>query len=302
MVSFFRVIKFAFQDAARNAGLSFMIVLILVLMLLSVNTLMIVNVLTQEATQSIKNQIDVSIFFNADATTKQVQEIESVIKSFPEVVSLNFIDKDQVLVNFKEQHKADPEILASLDELGGNPLGPTLVLKTKEPGDYQKIITALSVPEYQNLVEAKSFDDTEMAINKISVITKQVEKFVLALSVLFAAVAFLIILNTIRVSIYTQRIEIAIKKLVGATNWFVRGPYLVESLIFSVISVGITFGFVALALHFVDPYVTIIFGRTSILTNYFLSHIMLLSLAQFGAVLALTVLSSLLAMRKYLRA
>lgn len=301
MVSFWRVIKSAFQDMARNFGLSAMTILILVLMLLSVNTLIIVNVLTGEAVQSIKNQLDVSLYFSHDATDKQITEITSYVQSFPEVIETIFLSREQVLEKFKEQHRADKEILAALDELKDNPLGATLILKTREPGDYKKIISALTVPEYENIIEAKSFGDSEKAIERVHTVTTNVEKFGYGLSALFALIAFLIIFNTIRVAIYTQRIEIGIKKLVGATNWFVRGPYIVESFVFTFASILLTFGLVVLALYFVEPYVAIVFEKQGILTNYYLSNKMALLGWQFLAVLVLTIFSSWLAVRRYLR-
>ena len=301
MLSLLRVIKFAFQDMARNFGLSFMTVLILVLMLLSINTLVVINVLTGEAVRLIKDQIDVSVYFSYDATDKEIQEIKSYTQSFPEVVNIDYFTREQVLEQFKTQHGDDKDVLAALSELNENPLGATMVIRTREPKDYAKIISALNVPEYENIIEAKSFGDTEKAIGRVHTITTNVEHFGYALSVLFAIIAFLIIFNTIRVAIYTQRIEIGIKKLVGATNWFVRGPYLVESLFFTCLSVAVTAAVVYFALRFLEPYVMVVFQKTGILTNYYLSHKMQLTGLQFIAVLFLTIFSSLLAMRRYLR-
>jgi len=301
MLSLLRVIKFAFQDMARNFGLSFMTVLILILMLLSINTLVVINVLTGEAVRLIKDQIDVSVYFSYDATDKEIQEIKSYTQSFPEVVNIDYFTREQVLEQFKTQHGDDKDVLAALSELNENPLGATMVIRTREPKDYSKIISALNVPEYENIIEAKSFGDTEKAIGRVHTITTNVEHFGYALSVLFAIIAFLIIFNTIRVAIYTQRIEIGIKKLVGATNWFVRGPYLVESLFFTCLSVAVTAAIVYFAIRFLEPYVAVVFQKTGILTNYYLSHKMQLTGVQFIAVLFLTIFSSLLAMRRYLR-
>jgi len=300
-MSFFRVIKFAFQDMVRNIGLSAMTVLILVLMLLSINTLIIINTITGEAVRTIKEQIDVSVYFNEESTVEEIEEIKSYVNSFPEVVEIKFFSGEEVLIGFREQHIDNPEIIAALDELGENPLGPTMIIRTREPKDYEKVITALSVPEYETIIEAKTFGDTEKAIERIHVITTQVERFGVGLSVLFAFIAFLIIFNTIRVAIYTQRSEISIKKLVGASNWFVQGPYIIESFIFTILSIAITGGLIILSLRFLDPYVEIVFGKAEMLAGYYQTNFWLLLLIHFVSVLLLTVLSSILAMRKYLR-
>ncbi|OGH58901.1 MAG: hypothetical protein A2725_04100 [Candidatus Magasanikbacteria bacterium RIFCSPHIGHO2_01_FULL_33_34] len=302
MRSFFRAIKFAFQDIFRNISLSLMTVLILVLMLLSVNTLIIIKFFTSQATQSVKDQIDVSIFFAHTASDEEIDEVQSYIKSFPEVSNVEYFSKDQVLEDFKAKYSDNENIIASIEELDENPLGPTMIVKTRNPGDYNKLITALSVPEYQDIVVAKTFVDTELAIERIDNITTQVERFSVILTGLFGVIAFLIIFNTIRVAIYTQRIEITIKKLVGATNWFIRSPYIIESFIFTVFSVGITYFLMKFAAGLIDPYVAVVFKKEWLLTDYLTSNIIVLVGSQFLAVLLLTIFSSFLAMRRHLKA
>lgn len=301
MFSFFRAIKFALQDILRNISLSFMTVLILILMLLSVNTLFLIQRLTQEAVNSVKGQVDVSIFFHRAVTDEQVNEIRKYVGSFPEVVDMVYYNRDEVLDQFRGQYADNKEVLASLTELGDNPLGPTLIVKTRDPGDYQKIITALNVPEYETIIEAKTFADTERAIARIHVITSYVERFAVGLTGLFAIIAFFIIFNTIRVAIYTHRVEIGIKRLVGATNWFIRSPYIIGSFLFSFISTLVTVVVVYGAVIFLDPYIAVLFERSGVLTDYYWLHIVRLVGWQFLAVLLLTFISSSLAMRRYLK-
>jgi cell division transport system permease protein len=301
MFSLLRIARFAVQDILRNFSLSFMTVLILILMLLSVNTLFIVEVLTNEATSAVKNQIDVSVYFDHKATEEQVLEIREYVSSFPEVVEVTYLSREEVLEQFREKHKNNVDILSSLEELESNPLGPSMIVKMRDPSEYRKVITALDIPEYENVIEAKTFADTERAIDRIGVITTQVERFSIILSAFFAAIAFLIIFNTVRVAIYTQRVEINIKKLVGATNWFIRGPYVVSSLIFSIVSVLAAYAIILGATQFLDPYISIVFDTDPFLTNYFKSHILMLGGIQFVAVFLLTVVSSMVAMRKHLR-
>lgn len=302
MQSFLRVIKFAFQDLARSLSLSFMTVFILTLMLLSVNTLWSLDTLTKAAVEAVKKQIDVSIYFVPEATDKNVDEIKNYVNMFPEVTDIKLQSKDDVLASFREQHKLQKEALDALVELGKNPFGPTMIIKTKEPQDYKKIVEALSVPEYANLIEAKSFDNHEDAIERLQNITNRIEKIGFGLTVLFALISFLIIFNTIRVAINTQRMEISIKRLVGASNWFIRGPYLVESLVFTILSVLLTIGLVFLGLKWIDPYLAVVLPNGFSLTNYFKSNMLTLFSSQALAVLLLTVLSSGLAMRKQLKA
>ncbi|MFA7244860.1 MAG: permease-like cell division protein FtsX [Candidatus Magasanikbacteria bacterium] len=298
---FFRIIKFSFQEIVRNMSLSIMTVLILVLMLLSINTLVVVKILTDESIIAVKKQIDVSIYFDPEATEEEITEIRDYVGSFPEVEKETFMTREEVFENFKTVYADNPDVLDSLNELTENPLGPTLIIKTREPKDYEKIIEALSVPEYENIIEAKTFGDTQTAINRIHSITTNVQKFTYFLTILFAIISFIIIFNTIRVAIYTQRAEIGIKRLVGATSWFIRGPYLIESFIFSVISVSLTYVMVNFFLKILDPYIGVIFEKQNLLSSYLSENLLFVLGGEFVIVLLLTMISSGFAMNRYLR-
>lgn len=301
MRSLFRIAKFAFQDIGRNIGLSFMTVFILVLMLLSVNTLWSLDVITKQAVQLVREQVTISFYLSPNATDQQVKELKSYVATFQEIVSLKLVSKEDVLKTFKERHKFSPEVLEALNELGGNPFGPTITVRTKEPGDYRKIIDALSVPEYQPIIENKSFDGNESALDRIQLITSRIERVGLGLSLLFAVIAFFIIFNTIRAAIQSQKVEISIKRLVGANNWFIRGPYLLEAVIYAILSTLITIALVFTAFHWLDQYISIIFTNGFSLTKYYQSNMLYLFGIQAIAVLVLTNLSSGLAMRRQLK-
>lgn len=301
MRSLYRIAKFALQDIFRNIGLSFMTVFILVLMLLSVNTLWSLDVVTKQAVKLVREQVTISFYLVPNVSDEQVNEIKTYISTFPEVVSMKLVSKEDVFNSFKERHKFSPEVLEALNELGSNPFGPTITIRTREPGDYRKIIDALSVPEYQPIIENKSFDGNEGALDRIQLITSRIEKIGLGLSLLFAIIAFFIIFNTIRAAIQSQRVEISIKRLVGANNWFIRGPYVFEAIIYALLSAGITIALVFFSLHWLDQYISIIFANGFSLTNYYQSNMLYLFGIQALAVLVLTNLSSGLAMRRQLK-
>ena len=302
MRSLYRITKFAMQDIARNLGLSFMTVLILVLMLLSVNTLLSLDIVTKRAVQMVRDQVTISFYLTSEIADQNVKELKSYILSFPEVVDLKLLSKEEVLKTFKTNHQYSPEILQALDELGGNPFGPTLTVRTREPGDYRKILSALSVPEYEPLIESKSFSGNEPALDRIQLITNRIERIGFGLSVFFAVIAFLIIFNTVRVAIHGQRIEISIKRLVGANNWFIRGPYWLEAGIFTLASIIITIVIVFVSLSWLDRYIGIVLGNQFSLTDYYRSHMLYLFGLQSVAVLLLTIVSSGFAMRRQLKA
>lgn len=296
-----RIIKFSFVDIARNASLSFMTILILTLLLLSVNTLFGVRFLTSQAVSAIKQKIDVSIYVKPTVSDEDTEKLKKTIEAFSDVKQVVYINRDDSLKNFKEKYKDNPEILASLNELDGNPLGATLIIKTDEPKDYEKIIAGINKPEFNSLIEDKTFADTQTAITKIQTITTQIEHFAIGITSLFAFIAIIIVFNTIRVAIYTERVEIGIKKLVGASNWFIRGPYLFEAFFFSTLALIIASGVVYAGIRLLDPIVSPLFDQPAMLTTGLKTHILALVGIQYGAILGLTILTSAVAMRKYLK-
>lgn len=301
MLSLFRILKFAILDIGRNISLSFMTVFILILMLLSVNVLWSLDVVTKQAVGSVKKQIDVSFYFIQKVKDKDVKDVEKYVKTFPEVTSIKIVTAKQVLDDFKTRHKDKKETIQALEELGSNPFGPTMIVQTKEPRDYKKIIKALDVPEYQKVIESRSFDQHENAIIRLQDIINRIERIGFGLSTLFAVIAFLIIFNTVRVAINSQRTEISIKRLVGASNWFIRGPYLVEAVIFTILSIALTYITIFFAFNWLDSYLSVVLPNGFSLTNYYKSNIFFLGGIQAAAVLLLTIVSSILAMRKQLR-
>lgn len=296
-----RIIKFAVQNIWRNLGLSFMTVTILIVTLLSFNVFIAMSAMTRHAVETVKDKIDASVYFAPEATDAQVQEVQEFLRTFPEIKDLTLKTRDEVLGQFKEKHKNNPDVMESLNELEGNPFGPTLIITTHEPGQYETVLKALTTPDLQKIIEGKTFDNNEGFIQRLQLITRRVEQLVLGVTALFLLIAFLIIFNTIRVAIYTQREEISIKKLVGATNWFIRAPFLLDGVAYTLVSVGVAVAFIFGILGFVDEYIQAVFNASFSLIAYFRAN-PLIFVYEIVAVLLLTWLSSALAMRKYLRA
>ncbi len=300
-IAWWRIFKFSLLDLVRNASLATMTVIVLSLLLISVNTLLGIRVLTAAAVTSVKEKIDLSVYLKPETTNDLVTKLTADIKSIPAVKSVNQISADEALQNFKNQYQDRPEIIAALNEVGANPLGPALVVKTDDPTQYSQVITILNKEEYVTLIEDKTFADTAVAIDTLHRVTGSIEKALWGVTAVFGFIAIVIIFTTIRVAIYTERIEIAVKKLVGASNWFIRGPYLVEGVILSTISVALALGAIYAAAQAIDPHFSPLLDQNNILTNYLRTNILSLAGFEYLAALVLTIGTSAIAMRKYLK-
>jgi cell division transport system permease protein len=291
-ISLARIIKFSLQDIGRNIWLSLVTIVILVLTLFSVNMLLAVRAISSTAVSTIKQKIDMSIYLKPDAPAERISFLQAKIAEIPYVGEVRFVSKEEALANFTKNYQRDAKISEALRELGGvNPLSPSLVVKPKNLNDFNALIQSLQQTK-DPIIEAGDFDNHKEIIDKIDAITKKVSDAGLIVSLLFVVVTLLVIYNTARVAIYTHRNEIAIMRLVGASNWFIRGPFLLSSLIYTLIGMVLLVSIFYVFLNLLQPYLETFFASYNFnIINYFSSNFVLI----FGAEFVVAALVNLLA-------
>ena len=301
-LTLFRTIKFALQGFWRNIWLSIVTIVILILTLFSISVVGTVNIIGREAIDSIKEKIDVSAYFKNDVAEDQIFEINYRLESLSQVKSVDYVSKEKALENFKEKHKDDPEIVSSLEELEDNPLGATLVIKANNIEDYEEILNVLEDPDYAEFIQDINYQDNELLIDQLTGITNQIQRIAIIFSGIFIIIAVLIIFNTIRITIYTHREEIGIMKLVGATNWFIRAPFLIESVIYGVLACVIILVILYPLIDVISPQVSKFFaGYEFDLIQYFKDNFWYIAGLQLAFAVVLSVISSSIAVGKYLK-
>ncbi len=301
-LTFYRALRFAFQGFWRNIWLSVVTIIILVLTLFSVSVVAGINVVGREMVKSIENKVDVSVYFFPTVSDSDVESVQYRLESLGSVASVTRVSKEEALAQFKERHKNDPTITESLNELTDNPLGTTLIIKAKKIEDYPLILQVLDDPDYQKLVQNRNFEDNQKIVARLSDISGRIQRGAIALSAMFIIISILIIFNTIRITIYTHREEIGIMKLVGASNWFVRFPFIIESLLYGLIAVAITLILVFPLVQLVSPQLQSFFqGYSFDLAAYFTGHFLMFALMQVALATFLSMASSAVAVGKYLR-
>ncbi|MFA5020642.1 MAG: permease-like cell division protein FtsX [Patescibacteria group bacterium] len=299
--TFSRGIIFALQSFWRNIWLSIATVFIVFLALISVNFLITINVITDSAVAIIKNRVDVSVYFKPDIRESKIAEVKLRLEGLPEVKEIVYKSCDDNLASFAERHRTDQKIQETLQELDGNPMGATLVVKAKDLRDYPKIMETLDDPAISELVEEKNFDNNQLVIDRINQIAVNVKKIMLAISAIFTLIAILIVFNTVRVAIFTHQNEIAIMKLVGAGNWFIRFPFVFEAVLAGLLAVLVTLIFLYPCLSFAQNYLSSFFvGSNFDLLGYFNRNFLVIFGTQIIAIIVLNTVSALVAISKYL--
>ena len=160
----------------------------------------------------------------------------------------------------------------------------------------------LNNSKYNELISDKNFDDNKIYIGKIKKVSDNINWIGLLASSIFIFIAVLIVFNTIRVAIYTHQKEIAIMKLVGAANWFIRSPFLVESIFYGTIAWLIAVGLIYPLLNLLQPFLTNFFLTDSFnIISYFKDNFWSLFGLELLLVVFLNIVSSSVAIRRYLK-
>ncbi|HLD34299.1 MAG: cell division protein FtsX [Parcubacteria group bacterium GW2011_GWA2_47_26] len=301
-LSLVRVTKLAFQQFHRNLWLSVVTISLLILPLLVINLVIGLGVVAQVTRDAVQDKIDVSVYFKPAVANEEVESLRVAVLALPEVKSVDYIPREGSLARFRERHKNDPVILESLDELGENPFGATLAVKAKNPEDYPRILAFLENEQYKDKIEEKNFEDHRLIISRINNLVRSISIFGLTVAGVFGLIAVLIVINTVRVAIYTHRGEIGVMRMVGAGNWFIRGPFLIESVVFSVVAVAAAAAIVYPALNFAQPYLNNLFNGANIsLISYYNRYFVMIFGGQLLGVFVLTALASFFGVRRYLK-
>lgn len=290
------------QNFARNFWLGILTVSILVLLLLSINVLVILNFLTDEAAGQMKSKVDISIYLKTKVSNEEAQSLRSYLLTLPSVASITYTEPEQVLKSFKDKHVDDANILSSLGYLEDNPFGGLLVVQTVKVDDYKTVLSQINSPVYQKIIENKDFDDHAKLVDSINRVTGFVKQFIILISAFFAFIALVIIFNTIKIAIYTHREEIMIMKLVGASSWFVRAPFIVEAVFYSLLSAVIASILVFPMIGLIQPKVFEFFSNEAgDIMKYYGSNFFGLFGFQLAMVAALSAISAALAIGRYLK-
>lgn len=298
-----RVVKFGLQNFRRNFWLSVVTVSIITLSLLSVSLLGVLTILSQQALSRLGEKIDVAVYLKPELKTDQVEALRKQVQdTIPGVKSVTVISPDQALADFKAKHQDNALIGESLSELGSNPFGASLVIKASSDQAYQGILQALQTNTYSSQIQEARFDDYQRVIQGVSSVTDQVKRLAGGVSLAFLIITVLMVFNTMRINIYTHREEIAIMRLVGATSWFIRGPFLAESILYALLATLLAAAIFFPGIGFIQPYIDSFFnGNHFDLVQYFNQNSWWFFGLQFLGAVVLNVLAGVVAMRRYLK-
>jgi cell division transport system permease protein len=304
-ISFVRILRNALRNFQRNIWLSLATMIIMTLTLLMMSFLYFINVLGGEVLRTIEQKVDLSVIIKEQVTDEQLATLADDITAREDVAEVRIITSEQALEIFRERHADDPFIQDSLKLLEDNPLPASIFVMATDPRHYQNIARHLESERYAPFIEEVKFEDSRLVIDRLIALMTGVRNFGFVSTVVLSGLVILIMFNTIRLAIYSFREEIDIMRLVGASNWFIRGPFIVEAILVALLSVAVSSFILYPLLDATAPHLQRFFfdGQASQfnLYAYATSNWMTVIGLQSALAVGLAVFSSMIAIRRYLR-
>ncbi len=305
LITLWRVIKTGVQNFIRNATLAIAAMAVMIITLTIVLFSVIANATFTHTIQTITDKIDVSVYLKDTVTEKQRAKLSEDIKKIENVKSIKYLSKDEALSIYKKQNENNIDLLLAISQTD-NPLPASFQIKPKDPNKLEELKNYLEQKDVKALQsdETSYSGDRKEAIDKISKATKFFREAGLVGVLVFTLVSMLIIFNTIRMAIFNRRDELTIMRLLGAGTWYIRGPFVVETVLYGIVSAIISVTlcntlFVVSASAFDASSLGLLDIKFA--NDYFADHFWVILTAQLGIGILIGAASSLIATRRYLK-
>lgn len=299
-----RVVKAGFVGFWRNAYVSLASIFVLTVALFVIGATLFIDQLLATSLQTLQSKVDINVYFVPDAAAEEIERIRTAVEALPDVVAVTYTSREEALAQYRANNQNDVISLQALEELDENPLGANIAIQARETSQYENIARFLEeqrelTQQQSPVIDEVNYTRNRESIDTLTTIIEATERASLVVMGILLIAAVLITFNTIRLAIYTSREEIAIMRLVGASNMFIRGPFMLQ---------GMMYGFVAgvLSLLMFYPLLVWLGPRTEAffelnLFDYYIMNFGMIFGILVGIGIVLGLVSSTLAVARYLR-
>ncbi len=293
-----KTIQRGWLNFIRNSGISIATCFIIGMTIFSISSLFLMRDITQFLISTLQEKVDISVYFKETALEEEILQLKEEISKIPEVKGVEYISRAEALERFLQRYKDNPVVMESLAEVG-NPLPPALNITAWQANQYLAITNFLETSSEKDLIDKIDYNQIKPVIDRIFSITSTINIIAIIFSLVLAVIAILVAFNQIRLAIYNSREEIGIQRLVGASDWFIRAPFLAQGAISGAIAAVGTFLVFGFAVFLLSSKFVILFPDLNIFAS-FLGKFWFYFLIQLLTGICLGVLSSIIAIRKYL--
>lgn len=300
-----RMFVSGWKNFARGGAVSAATVLIMTVTLAIIGSLIFLSALLTFTLNTIKDKVDVSVYFVTTASENEILTVKDQLEKLPQVKSVSYTSAAEALVAFRARHASDQLTLQALEELGGNPLDASLAVRAQDPRDYESIVSFLEASPAlsaggTSVIDRINYAQNKEVIDRLSLAIAATRQIGFVVVILFAIASILIAFATVRLAIYTAKDEISVMRLVGASNAYIQGPFIITGII-----TGVTAALLVLLLLW--PATLYAGAKTSgwfggfDLASYYSGHFALIFLILMGSGIVLGAVASVFAIRRYLK-
>jgi len=300
-----RIIKTGAQNFIRNLTLAIAAMSVMVITLTIILFSYITNIAFSSTINDLNDKIDISVYLKDDVTEEERNRLISDLQAIKNVKSVEYISKDKALEDYKKANENNLDLLLAISQTD-NPLPASLRVKPHDVNKIDEIKSFLDRGDNRALQsdETSYSGDRKAAIDKITAATSFFQKAGIIGVAVFALVSVLIIFNTIRMTIFNRRDELQIMRLLGASTSYIRGPFIVETIIYGIIAGLISVTIVETILNaitFAFEGSTVLVLDVQLANDYFTKNFWLILTAQLGIGILIGAASSIIATQRYLK-
>lgn len=303
IVNIKRVLRLGFVNFWRNLWLSLGSVLILTLTLITITVSVIQNYDIRQTTDAIKGKLDITVYFNDSVPESDIKDLQAKLQSRPDIKSVTYISKDDALKVWETLSTSNT--IKELVSQENNPLPRSLQLRTYESESLESVATALKAPSLENKITRVSYDTNKKIIQELIVRNKEITQNGMVSSTIFMIISLIVIINTIRIIILTRRKEFDVMRLVGASDFYVRAPLIIEALIIGCVAALLSTAFLYIGTLYEVPIIPSFsqyFGSGSNTVGELITqNIFLIFSLQIVIAFIITVITTIVSMHRYLK-
>ena len=302
---FKRIIRSGLVNFSRNPLVSAVSVMIMTVTLFLIGTSILMNALLSFSLTQISDRVDINVYFFPNTPESEVLSFRDEVADLPEIISVDYVSEVAAIAEFRERHEDDYLTIQALDELDENPLGATLNIRAQDAAQYESIAQYLegvaeSSDPIAGDIEKINYNQNKEIIERLGSVMATIQRLGMIITGFFVLVSLLITFNTIRLAIYGAREEIAVMRLVGAENKYIRGPFMIEGVLYGVVATVLTIGLFFPITLWLSKFTTVFFGGMDMFA-YYVNNILAIGFILLVAGVLLGIISSFIATRKYLK-
>jgi cell division transport system permease protein len=294
----------ALRALRRSAAPSIAAIVTVVVTTILLGVLVPVLRASESTTEDVREQIGISVYLFPDATQADIDKLDRRLEAIPHVTSAKFISSDEALKLLRARLEAEDRA-GLLEELPGgeNPLPPSFDVSLDNPDNLEAVSAAIQPPSKSGKPKPISpvieeVNDSRQEASDIRQVTGAVKIVLSVIAVLLLVASLMLIANTIRLSIYARRREVEVMRLVGATNWFIRWPFMIEGVLVGLFGALLAVGILWLGkVTIVDP----LADDFTLIDNFSTVGFLPLVIVLIASAIVVSALGSGLTLRRFLR-